>query len=76
LGYSDSEIPYSIFLDSCSMRLAVRPFWASVTLDIVLRLVDLVKEYLYGFLFELHLTTVTLGIELDLADAVTAKDPP
>jgi hypothetical protein len=29
LGYCGSEIPYSIFLDSYSMRVAVRPFWAS-----------------------------------------------
>jgi hypothetical protein len=42
----------------------------------VLSLVDLVKEYLYWFLFELRLTAITLGIELNLANAVTAKDPP
>jgi hypothetical protein len=30
LGCDGSEIPHSIFLDSYSMRLAVRPFWASV----------------------------------------------
>ena len=30
MGCDGSEIPHSIFLDSYSMRLAVRPFWASV----------------------------------------------
>jgi hypothetical protein len=34
-GYCGSEIPYSIFLDSYSIRVAVRPFWASLTLPLV-----------------------------------------
>jgi homoserine dehydrogenase len=63
LGYGSSEIPYFIFLNSCSMRLAVRPFWALVDSDNY--------DQSYSFLFS-TLQTVELAASKEMIDKLKA----